>query len=215
LTDQPKKSAPRASPMRRAMPIVLGLAVGVAGYGVYDYVSQQNAEQKALAAAPPDSSLAKPSAEECAIARAALTALHAAGSDTAWRKAADAQAMTLEANTRVVNPTDVAGYTDDEARDLRGKLAADWRGCQGMAAFVSGLGWSAMGGDAAIPAMALGRPAMDKTGDEARLYEAFSAPDAQTGALFLARGPWLATLHRGADGAWRVVSTADLKHIKP
>jgi hypothetical protein len=62
--------------------------------------------------------------------------------------------------------------------------------------------------------MVLGRPAMNKTGDEARLYEAFSTPDRDSGALFLARGPWLATLHRGADGAWRVVSTADLKHIK-
>ena len=200
--------------MRRAMPIVLGLMVGIAIYGVYDYVSHQNAEQKALAAAPPDSSMAKPSADDCAIARAALTALHAAGSDTAWRKAADAQTMTLEVDTRVINPTDVAGYSDDEAADLRGKLAADWRGCPGMAAFVSSLGWSAMGGDEAIPTLALGRPAMNKTGDEARLYEAFSAPNPDTGVLFLARGPWLATLHRGADGAWRVVSTADLKHIR-
>ena len=200
--------------MRRAMPIVLGLAVGSAIYGGYYYVSHQNAEQKALAAAPPDSSMAKPSDEECAIARAALTALHAAGSDTAWRAAADAQTMTLEAYSRVVNPTDVAGYSDDEADDLRGKPAADWRGCPGMPAFVSGLRWSAMGGDEAIPAMVLGRPAMNKTGDEARLYEAFSAANPDTGVLFLARGPWLATLHRGADGAWRVVSTADLKHIK-
>jgi hypothetical protein len=200
--------------MRLLMPIVLGLAVGSAIYGGYYYVTHQNAEQKALAAAPPDSALAKPSVEECAVARAALTALHAAGSDTGWRKAADAQTMTLEANTRVVNPTDVAGYSDDEAEDLRGKVAADWRGCPGMAAFVSGLGWSAMGGDEAIPAMVLGRPAMNKAGDEARLYEAFSTPDPDTGALRLGRGPWLATLHRGADGAWRVVSTADLKHIK-
>jgi hypothetical protein len=212
MADQPKTS--RGSPMRHAAPIVLGLAVGSALYGAYDFVSQQNAEQKALAAAPPDSFMAKPSAEECAVARAALTALHAAGSDTAWRTAADARTMTLEAHTRVVNPTDVAGYSDDEGEDLRGKRAADWRGCPGMAAFVSGLGWSAMGGDEAIPAMALARPAMNKTGDEAALYEAFSAPDADTGALRLARGPWLATLHRGADGAWRVVSSADLKHIK-
>jgi len=200
--------------MRRVMPIVLGLTVGSALYGAYYYVSQQNAEQKALAAAPPDSGMAKPSAEECVIARAALTALHAAGSDTAWRVAADARTMTLAVDTRVVNPADVIGYSDDEADDLRGKLAADWRGCPGMAAFVSGLGWSAMGGDEAIPAMALGRPAMNKTGDEARLYEAFSAPNPDTGVLFLARGPWLATLHRGADDAWRVVSTADLKHIR-
>ena len=124
--------------MRHAAPIVLGLAVGSAIYGVYAYVSHQNTEQKALAAAPPDSFMAKPSAEECAIARAALTALHAAGSDTAWRTAADARTMTLEAHTRVVNPTDVAGYSDDEADDLRGKPAADWRGCPGMAALTPG-----------------------------------------------------------------------------
>jgi hypothetical protein len=200
--------------MQLAMPIAFGLAVGSALYGGYYYFAHQAAEQKALAAAPPDDLMAKPAAEECAVAKAALGALRAAGSDTAWRNAADAQTMTLEAHTRVVNPTDIPGYSDDEAHDLRGKLVGDWRGCPGMAAFVSGLGWSAMGGDEAIPAMALARPGMNKTGDEARLYEAFSVPDPDTGALHLGRGPWLVTLDRGADGAWRVASTADLTHSK-
>jgi hypothetical protein len=30
----------------------------------------------------------------------------------------------------------------------------------------------------------------------------------------LARGPWVVTLHRGANGAWQVTSTDDLKHAR-
>jgi hypothetical protein len=208
-----KPAGARGSPMRLVLPIVLGLGVGSAIYAGYYYWSHKSAEQKALAEAPADSFMAKPLPEDCTIAQAALTALHAAGSDKTWRTAAAATAMTLEPHTRVVNPTDFAGYTDDEADDLRGKTAADWRGCAGMATFITGLGWSAMGGDEAIPAIALGRPAMSKAGDEARIYESFSTPNSM-GEMLVSRGPWLVTLHKGAGGAWQVVSTADLKRIK-
>ena len=41
---------------------------------------------------------------------------------------------------------------------------------------------------------------MNKAGDEARVYEAFMAPNAEHAAsLKLARGPWLVTLHKGAE----------------
>ena len=95
-----KGPASGRSPMRFVMPIVLGLAVGSAIYGGYYYWSHYSAAQQALAAAPGDTDMAKPSADECAVAHAALTAIHAAGSDTAWRTSAGASKITLVAKKK-------------------------------------------------------------------------------------------------------------------
>jgi hypothetical protein len=207
-------SGPKRSPFRLLLPIALGLIIGSALYGGYMYWSHQKSGQ-AVADAPGDADMAKPAADECAIARAALTAVHGAGSDKAWQTGAGVREMSLAAYSKVINPVDVPGYSDDEADNLRSKDAADWRWCPGMAAFVGGLGWRPMGGDDAIAVLALGRPGLNKTGDEARAYEAFLAPRGDSGVLRLARGPWLATLHKGPNGAWQVTSTDDLKHPHP
>jgi hypothetical protein len=201
----------KRSPFRILWPIALGLVVGSALYGGYNYWSHQQSQQKALAAAPGDADMDKPAAEECAIARVALTAVHAPGSDRAWQTAASVSEMSLAAHSKVINPVDVPGYGDDEADDLRSKSAADWRWCPGMTAFVSGLGWTQMGGDDVVAVLALGRPGLNKTGDEAKVYEAFLAPRGDSGVLRLARGPWLVTLHRSPAGAWQVASTDQLK----
>ena len=210
-----KSAAARPSPFRHILPIALGLGVGSALYGGYDYWSHQKAQQQALVDAPGDTDMAKPTADECAIARAALTAIHAAGSDKAWRTGAAADEISFASHSKVINPADVTGYSDDEADNLRAKSAADWRGCAGMAAFVGGLGWTPMSGDPDGSVVALGRPGMNKAGDEARTYEAFLAPRADSGGvMLLARGPWVVTLHRGPSGVWQVTSTDDLKRIK-
>jgi hypothetical protein len=218
MTHQPdnagRSAGPRRSPFRLLAPIALGLIIGSALYGGYVYWSQQKSRQ-AVADAPGDADMAKPAADECAIARAALTAVHAAGSDKAWQTGAGIQEMSLAAYSKVINPVDVPGYSDDEADNLRSKAAADWRWCPGMAAFVGGLGWRPMGGDDAIAVLALGRPGLSKAGDEARVYEAFLAPRGDSGVLRLARGPWLVTLHKGPNGAWQVTATDDLKHPHP
>lgn len=221
MTDQPKLTTnrpgggPRTSPIQYALPIALGLAVGSALYAGYQYWTHRTTEQHALTAAPGDPDLAKPATGECAIARTALTAFHASGADKAWVKGSGASGITLSSDSKVVNPADIAGYSDDEAENLRGKAAADWRWCPGLGAFIAGLGWRPMGGDEAVGELALGRPAMNRSGDEAKVYEVFLAPDADTGALRLAQGPWLATLLRGADGAWRVASSETLKTPRP
>ena len=210
-----KPAGARRSPFRLLWPIGLGLLVGSALYGGYMYWSHHRAQQ-ALADAPGDADMAEPTADECAIARAALTAVHTAGSDKAWQKGAGVSEMSLAPYSKVINPADVAGYTDDEADNLRSKAGADWHWCPGMAAFVGGLGWSQMGpGDNGVAVLGVGRPGMDKTGDEARVYEAFLSPNASTGALHVTRGPWLATLHKGANGAWQVTATDDLKRANP
>ena len=221
MTRQPDNSAntgrpagPRRSPFRILVPIALGLVVGSVLYGGYMYWSHHKSQQP-VADAPGDADLAKPTADECAIARVALHAIKVAGADRAWQTGAGVSEMSLAAASKVINPADVAGYSDDEADDLRGKSAADWRWCPGMAAFVDGLGWRPMGGDDPIAVVALGRPGLNKAGDEARAYEAFLAPNPNTGVLKLARGPWLVTLHRNATGAWQVISTDDLKRANP
>ncbi|HXQ15822.1 MAG TPA: hypothetical protein VN814_14490 [Caulobacteraceae bacterium] len=221
MTYQPEKptgagrpAAPRRSPFRLLAPIALGLVVGSALYGGYEYWSHHKSQQ-ALADAPGDADMAKPTADECAIARAALHAIHVTGADKAWQSGAGVSEMSLGAYSKVINPADVSGYSDDEADNLRSKSAADWRWCPGMAAFVGGLGWRPMGGDDVIAALALGRPGLNKAGDEARAYEAFLAPRTDSGVLKLTRGPWLVTLHKGANGAWQVTSTDDLKRANP
>jgi hypothetical protein len=216
MTYQPDHQPPggRRSPFRLLMPIALGLLFGSAVYGGYYFWTHHKAQQS-LADAPGDADMAKPSADECAIARAALTAIHAAGSDKAWRTGVGASESSLVDESKVINPADVSGYSDDEADNLRAKSAADWRWCPGMAAFVGGLGWSPMGDDNTA-AVALGRPGMNKFGDEARAYEAFVAPKPDSGGvLLLARGPWLVTLHKIPTGAWQVTSTDDLKRANP
>ncbi len=219
MTDQPdnqtgavKPAAPRPSPFRHLVPIALGLLTGSVLYGGFMYLSHQKSQQQAAVAAQGDADMARPAADECQIARAALTAIHAAGSDKAWQTAGGVKEMSLASYSKVINPADVSGYTDEEADNLRSKSAADWRWCPGMGAFVSGLGWTAMGGDDPVAVLALGRPGVNKAGDEARAYEAFLAPNADTGVLRLTRGPWVVTLRKGATGAWQVTSTDDLKH---
>ena len=212
--NSPTSRRPKRSPFRILWPIALGLVVGSALYGGYNYWSHQQSQHKALAAAPGDPDMAKPSPDECAIARVALTAVHTAGSDKVWQTGAGVTEMSLAADSKVVNPVDVAGYSDDEADDLHSKAPADWRWCPGMAAFVSGLGWTQMGGDDVVAVLALGRPGKSKAGDEAKVYEAFLAPRGDSGVLRLTRGPWLVTLHKGGNGAWQVTSTDDLKRPK-
>ena len=218
MTDNPttagKPASARRSPFRLLAPIALGLVVGSALYGGYMYWTQHKAQQ-ALADAPGDEDMAKPAAQECAIARAALAAVHGAKSDKAWQAGASVHEMSLAPYSKVINPADFAGYTDDEADNLRSKASADWRWCPGMAAFVGGLGWSPIGpGDNGVAVLGLGRPGLNRTGDEARVYETFLSPNAG-GALHVTRGPWLATLHKGPNGAWQVTATDDLKRANP
>src|SRR5580700_2411299 len=130
-----KPASPKRSPFQLLAPIGLGLAVGSVLYGGYAYWSHQKSRQQALAAAPGDADMAKPAPEECAIARAALAAIHGAGSDKAWQKGAGVSQMSLAAYSKVINPADVSGYSDDEADNLRSKAAADWRWCPGMATY--------------------------------------------------------------------------------
>ena len=194
--------------MRYVWPAMLGIVLGTASVAGYVYWSQGKARQVVERVADP--ALAKPAAVECAIARAALTAVHASGDDKRWRANVRDSTMTLTAASHVINPADVPGYADDEADNLRVKVAADWRGCPGLGAFVRSLGWSAMGGDENIPELGLGRPGVNAACDEAKVYEAFAAPIGPNDTPMLAAGPWLATLRRGADGAWRVSATTSL-----
>jgi hypothetical protein len=205
---------PARSPLSALTPLVLGVVAGCAAFAGYYWWSHNRSAE--AAAATGDADAPKPAADECAIARAALGAIHAAGADQAWRKAAGGGPISLLAASKVINPADVPGYTDDEADDLRGKTAVDWRGCAGLSAFVTGLGWkSPVAADDGVAALAPGRPGMSKTGDEARVYEAFLAPQPDSGVLLRAAGPWLATLRRGQNGGWEVVSTDDLNGARP
>jgi hypothetical protein len=185
--------------MRLVAPIALGL---LAGCGP----AQQSA---ASLAGDPD--LAKPAADDCAMAKAVVSAVHAASDDKHWESGSGVENMTLAAHSKVINPADFAGISDDEAANLNGKAPADWRWCPGMSAFVSGFGWKAMGDDFPLAALSLSLPAVNKTGDEAVMYEAFLAEKGGNGVLGLAKGPWLVTLHKGPNGAWTVTKRDDLK----
>jgi hypothetical protein len=218
VTDQTPKPAGgkrpatrRPSPMRFVLPIALGLVVGSVLYYGYTWWSQHKGGAQAAADAPGDADLDKPAADECAMARAAAAAVHAAGDDKRWEAGAAQTTMSLGAHSKVINTADFAGFGDDESASLNAKAPADWRWCPGIAASVAGLGWSAMGSDYGVAVLLLGRPGVDKAGDEAKLYEAFAAPKEEGGAPFLAKGPWLVTLHKAPTGAWQVVKRDDLK----
>jgi hypothetical protein len=215
MTDHPsnptgKPAKPKASPMRFVVPIVLGLIVGSIVYYGYQWWTHRGPAQQPAEALAGDPDLDKPGAGDCAMARSATTAVHAAGDDKTWESGAGVANMTLAAHSKVINPADFAGISDDEADNLNSKAPADWRWCPGMSAFVSGFGWNAMGADYPVATLALGRPAVNKAGDEAVMYEAFMAQKA-SGVLGLAKGPWLVTLHRGPNGAWQVTKRDDLK----
>jgi hypothetical protein len=197
--------------MRFVLPIALGLVVGSILYYGYTWWSQHKGGAQAAADAPGDADLDKPAADECAMARAAAAAVHAAGDDKRWEAGAAQTTMSLGAHSKVINTADFAGFGDDESASLNAKAPADWRWCPGIAASVAGLGWSAMGSDYGVAVLLLGRPGVDKAGDEAKLYEAFAAPKEEGGAPFLAKGPWLVTLHKAPTGAWQVVKRDDLK----
>jgi hypothetical protein len=157
-----------------------------------------------VADSPGDPDLAKPSADECQIARAAIGEIHVAGRDARWRSAGSTN-MSVRTNSQVINPADFPAYNDDEEADLLGKGPVDWRWCAGMGAFLGGLGWKPMGADEDVAAaLGLGRPAVNKAGDEAKVYETVSA--LVDGGMRLAAGPWIATLRRGPNG-WQVTST--------
>jgi hypothetical protein len=198
----------RPALLRHLWPILLGLAFGTALYAGYSLWTGQQVKVAAAAAADPD--FAKPAADECAIAEAVITTFHASGDERRWLAGVGESAITLEEHSHVANLVNAPGITDEEADDLRHKAAADWRWCSGMGAFVHGLGWKPMAGAEAIPELGLGRPGLDAAGDEARMWEAFVSPEAETGAALLKGGPWLVTLHRSAGGAWRVTGTTDL-----
>jgi hypothetical protein len=196
--------------MRFVVPIALGLVAGSAIYFGYQWWTHRGPAQQPAEATAGDPDLAKPSADDCAMAKAAASAVHAAGDDKQWESGAGVTGMTLGAHSKVLNPADFGGITDDEADNLNSKAPADWRWCQGMSAFVSGFGWNAMGADYPVATLALGLPAVDKAGDEAVMYEAFMAQKG-SGVLGLAKGPWLVTLHKGPNGAWQVAKREDLK----
>ena len=199
------RGAPK-SPSRFVLPALLGVGLGTA-VGGYLFWSNGQAQHAAETVAEPG--LDKPAPEECAIARAALSAVSAAGDVDRWHAALGP--LTMKARSQRTNPVDVPGYGDDEADNLRSKPIADWRGCAGMGAFVRALGWSAMRDDADIAEVGLARPGVNAAGDEAKVYEMVGAPRQDVGgALMLARGPWLATLHRAANGTWRVTAAAEV-----
>ena len=196
------------NPMRHFWPILLGIVVGTLLYAGYSLWT--GAKEKAVAAATADPTLDKPTAQECAIAEAAARAVHASGDDRRWIASVGDEAITLDERSHVANLVNAPDVTDDEADSIRHKAAADWRWCAGMGDFVHGLGWKPMGGEEAIPELGLGRPGVDAAGDEARLYEAFIAPDPATGAPLQKGGPWLVTLNRAPAGAWQVTGRTEL-----
>jgi len=205
-THSVRKARAPAIPGRYVWPALLGLAFGTAVAG-YVFWSHGHAQHVAESVSDPD--LDKPTPAECAIARAALTAIHASGDDARWR--ASLGALTLKNRSQRINPVDVPGYADDESDNLRSKTAADWRACADMGAFVRGLGWSPMSDDVDIAELGLARPGVSASGDEAKVYEMVGAPRQDAGgALMLARGPWLVTLARGPNEVWRVTDRADL-----
>lgn len=222
MTDQPtsppsgKKPAGRQfSPASLILPIVLGLVAGsIIYYGYLWWTHHKSAPQQPAEALAGDPDMDKPAAAECAMAQSAATAVHAAGDDKRWETGAAVTSITLDDHSRVINPADYAGFTDDESANLNSKAAADWRWCPGMSAFVSHFGWNAMGSDYPVATLALGRPAINKAGDEARMYEAFLAQQGDSG-LKVNKGPWLLTLHKDASGAWQVTSRDDLKKYYP
>jgi hypothetical protein len=197
--------------MRFVWPIALGLVVGSGLYYGYILWSHHKTGPQAAADAPGDPDMDKPTADECAMARLAASAVHAAGDDKRWQAGAGVTTMSVIAHSKVVNPADFAGFADDEAASLNSKAPGDWRWCPGMAAHVGGLGWSAMGSDYGVAGLALSRPGLNKAGDEAKMYESFNAPKEEGGAPMLAKGPWLVTLHKAPNGAWQVTSRDDLK----
>ena len=204
-----KRAGGQMSPGRLVLPMALGLIAGTgafAGYLIWSGMKTQHT----LEAAPGDPDLAKPAAVECAIAQAAVSAIHGAGDDKRWEAGAGVKEISLRATSQTVNPSDVPGYSDDEIADLRGKTTADWRACPGMGAFVRGLGWAAINPDESVANLAMGRPGVNTAGDEAKAYETFVVPDADEGSLKLAGGPWLVTLHKDPGGAWHVTSTTAL-----
>ena len=214
MAEPPSRSA---SPARKTPPPRIGflwpaMVGGALGTAVALYLFWSHLQARHVAETVADPGLATPTPAECAIAKSALTAIHVAGEDARWEAGVGATTMTLKAHSQVINPVDVPGYTDDEADDVRGKGKADWRLCPGMDAFVRGLHWSAMSGDIDDAELGLSRPGVSKTGDEAKLYESFSAPAKGDNpeAPRQARGPWLATLVRVPDGAWRVTAIGDL-----
>jgi hypothetical protein len=218
VTDQrPDPASVRRAAGRRALPIhlvvpaALGLASGSAIYFSYLWWTHREVAHQAVVAAAGDPDLDRPTADECAMARAVASAAHATGDDKRWEAAAGATTMSLGAHSKIINPADVAGFTDDEADNLRGKSAADWRWCAGISTFVTGLGWSQMGIDYGVAELGLGRAAVDKPGDEARMYEAFIAPKGDSGMLMLTQGPWVVSLRKGPSGAWQVTSRDQLK----
>ncbi len=197
------------SPGRFVLPLALGLIAGTAAFAGY-LVWSQVKTQHALESAPADPDMAKPSAGECAIAQAAMAAIHASGDDARWRAAAGVKDMSLRADSQAINPSDLPGFSDEEAGDLRAKAVADWRGCPGMGTYLRTLGWSPINPDDSVANLVLGRAALNKAGDETKVYEKFVVPQVDDGSLKLEGGPWLVTLHKDAGGAWRVTSTTAL-----
>jgi hypothetical protein len=206
-----KPRGPASSPMRFVVPIVLGLIGGSAIYYGYQIWAHRGPAPQPAEATAGDPDLAKPAADDCAMARAAAAAVHSAGDDKQWESGAGVTSITLGDHTKVINPADFAGISDDEAADLNSRAPADWRWCPGMSAFISGFGWNAMGSDYPVATLALSRAAVDKAGDQAVMYEAFMAQKEGSGVLGLAKGPWLVTLRKGPGGAWVVASRDDLK----
>ncbi len=194
--------------LRYGLVVILGLAFGTAAFAGYQFWAQRKAQQT-MQMAQGDPGLAKPSAAECAVARAALAAIHAAGDDARWSAAAGASAMSLRGRSQVINAADTPGFTDAEEDDLRAKAPADWRWCARVGTFIHALGWSPVDPDEGIAALVLGRPGMSAAVDEAKLFEAYIAPQSD-GALLTMRGPWLVTLRLGPDKTWRVTNRTDL-----
>jgi len=201
---------PPTAQLRHIWPAIAVLAVIIGGLAGYVWWSRSHDQQ--VAETVGDASLGKPDPTECAIGRVVLASVHGSGDDARWQAAVGAAAMTLKPTSRVVNPVDVAGFSDEEADNLRAKIPADWRWCAGMGAFVRSLNWSPLGGDADTALLALSRPATNTAGNEAKVYVTFSAPraDDDGDAPRKKVGPWLVTLHPDAGAVWRLTATVDL-----
>jgi hypothetical protein len=198
---------PAGVPPGLLIPLVLGLVLGtaVAIYAFWSHTHDQH-----LAETVADPGMGGLPAQECAIAKAAIAAFHTSGQDARQSASVGAKEMTLKAHSLVVNPTDVPGYDDDEADDVRGKPKADWRACAGMGDFVRGLKWIPLSDDIDSAELSVSRPGVNTAGDEAKVYESFSGPTPDNhDATRETRGPWLLTLKKGANGTWVVAATAD------
>ncbi|MFI4974842.1 MAG: hypothetical protein ACHP84_09920 [Caulobacterales bacterium] len=187
---------------------VLLLAAAI-GYAIWaDWHDKQLAESVGAA------ELAKPSATECAVARAVIGQLHADGEDAAVARRFGPSGQRMRLRELAISPAGLPGLSDDEVRDAASRGDGDWRWCRGMGSFVRSLGWSRMGTDDDLPELSISLPILNSVGDRATLFEVLAPPaaygldrrdraDLQRGATL----SWTVWMRRDRPaGAWRLVA---------